>query len=317
MKSESFTLESADTPPVCDIIRSALLDAGACTVGFAEAAPVPAAEWEAFERWLAAGKHAGMEYMRNYPEIRRDPRQLLPGARTVISMAFQYPQAQAGHTGMAAYAFGRDYHKVIRKKLKKVLSELEKSDISANYRICIDSAPILERYWAVQAGVGHRGRNGAIIVPGYGSFVFLAEIITDLELPRSTPSAQKCLGCNLCIKKCPGRALNVNSELNCTRCISYLTIEHRGDWDDTGREVMATPHGKSTIFGCDLCLSLCPHNRRTETKVLTEFSPAPEMLTFDPTAAAALTPEEFKQRFAGLPLSRLHPEDLPRNLRLS
>lgn len=330
MKSDDFYLESPANPgespvnhgksPVNhgesgDIIRSALLDAGACAVGFAEATTVDEGEWEAFQRWLANGKNAGMDYMHNYPDIRRDPRLLLPGARTVISLAFQYPQAPANNPRIAAYAFGRDYHKVIRKKIKKVLSELPEIYKNAKYRICIDSAPILERYWGVKSGIGYRGRNGAIIVPGYGSFVFLAEVVTALELTPSSPSTDKCIGCNFCIKKCPGRALNVNGEVNCTKCISYLTIEHRGEWDATGTEVMETEHGRNTLFGCDLCLSLCPHNRRTDSKVIPELQPTPEMLTLNPTELATLSEEEYRRRFAGLPLSRLHHPDLTRNLR--
>lgn len=320
MKAETFNSESNIFSQYGASIRKALLNAGACAVGFATAAPVEPEEWEAFRAWLQHGKNAGMEYMHNYPEIRQDPRLLLDGARTVISLAFPYPRApkREPEEGLiAAYAFGKDYHKVIRKKLKKVLSEIEILDVKPEFRICIDSAPILERYWAVKSGIGYRGRNGAIIVPGFGSYVFLAEIITNIPLPPSSPSTEKCLGCNLCIKKCPTRALSLNGEINCTHCISYLTIEHRGEWDAKGKTAMSTPHGRATLFGCDLCLSLCPHNLRLPQEFLPEFMPEERVITLHREEIIKEDPEKFKSRMAGSPISRAHYPDLLRNAKNS
>ena len=162
-------------------IRKILLEGGACAVGFAKAAEVDPGEWELFEEWLSRGRHAGMEYMRNHPQIRRDPRLLLEGANSIISIAFNYRGDTAPNSPVASYALGDDYHDVLRDLLNRCLNSFP---TDAGYRICIDSAPILERYWARKAGVGFIGDNGALIVPGAGSMVFLAEIVTPLPLGR-------------------------------------------------------------------------------------------------------------------------------------
>ena len=147
-------------------IRKILLEGGACAVGFAKAAEVDPGEWELFEEWLSRGRHAGMEYMRNHPQIRRDPRLLLEGANSIISIAFNYRGDTAPNSPVASYALGDDYHDVLRDLLNRCLNSFP---TDAGYRICIDSAPILERYWARKAGVGFIGDNGALIVPGAGS----------------------------------------------------------------------------------------------------------------------------------------------------
>lgn len=311
------------------IIRAAR-EAGALAVGFAEAAPVDDAAFAEYVGWLDSGQNAGMEYMRNYPEIRRDPRLLLDGARTVISIAFSYaPDVEEANlvrkapTGIACYAWGDDYHDVLRKRLKNAMKllNIDKSD----YRICIDSAPILERYWAVKAGVGTRCANGAVSVPGQGSRVFLTEIVTTLVIAPDAPLKDVhdvCDGCGACHRVCPAGALNSDGLIDCKRCLSYLTIEHRGDFDAEARTALDTPAGKRTLFGCDLCLSVCKLNKEeTLSPKLPELgmrSVVREIMSTPPEQLeekffVGMTSEDFDIVFSKSPLRRAKLEGLRRN----
>ncbi|MDE5869390.1 MAG: DUF1730 domain-containing protein, partial [Muribaculaceae bacterium] len=262
-----------------DRLTEIFLEAGAVAVGVSKAEPVAENHWQAFESWLESGKNAGMGYMANHLSIRRDPRLLLDGARSVISLAFSFAQAEyrdADKWMIACYAYGEDYHDVLRRRIGEAVNKL-KMTYGGEYRICIDSAPILERYWAEKSGIGIIGRNGSLIVPGYGSMVFLSEVITTLELREETfigSTTQKlkqsferkqlrekrgeergerreggereekgekrekwrgekigvCLRCGKCMAVCPGRAITEDGGVDARRCLSYLTIEHKGEW---------------------------------------------------------------------------------------
>lgn len=272
-----------------------LEESGAAAFGAAEAAPVPDEEWARFEDWIARGWHAGMGYMENYPEIRRDPRLLLPGATTIISIAYNYRQPNP-YRGVATYAIGRDYHKVLRKRLKKVVGTM-KTEFGGEWRICIDSAPILERYWAQRCGVGVRSPlHGNIVVPGTGSMVFLAEILTTLPIPSFTSRR----GDNIppeptaAASPCPTGALQEGGTVDARRCINYLTIEHRG-----GLTEEETAWVGEAVFGCDICLRACPANRGEAPEVLPEFRPMKGLKEF-----LEGTPGEFD--ISKSPLKRAH-----------
>lgn len=253
-------------------IRKLLLESGACAVGFAEAGRVDDKVWREFLKWLDSGMNAGMAYMRNYPEIRRDPRLLLEGAKTVISLAFNYRQPNPC-PAIATYALGKDYHNVLRKRLKKVVTRL-KQEYGAEWRICIDSAPILERYWAEKAGIGFRSpMHGNIVVPGVGSMVFLAEIITTMPIQADNPIQIPCLPEDEepSSAVCPTGALKANGMVDARLCINYLTIEHKGDWDEIQREIMRRPGARDKIFGCDICQRGCSYNLHGSPSLLDEF----------------------------------------------
>ena len=226
--------------------------------------------------------HAGMAYMERWREIRRDPRLLLDGAGTVISIAFNYRQENP-YPQIATYALGEDYHKVLRKRLKKVTAAL-REEYGGEYRICIDSAPILERYWARRCGVGYRSPvSGNIVVPGVGSMVFLAEIITTNRWASWSDSAD----CGEAIHEaspaisdlspCPTKALQPGGRVDSRRCINYLTIEHKGEWDELQRALMESPGACGKIFGCDICQLACPSNSSSPRQVLPEFKPLPQL----------------------------------------
>ncbi len=302
-------------------VRQRLLDAGACAVGFASAEPVDDEEWRRFQSWLKAGYNAGMDYMANYPEIKRDPRLLLEGARTIISLAFDYRPAEfrpLSYPMIAAYAYGDDYHDALRKRLRPIVKELREK-IGGEWRICIDSAPIREKYWAQKAGIGYRGDNGAIIIPGIGSMVFLVELITTNDFEPDESCSKNCDHCGACLKACPTGALSEDGLIDSRRCLNYLTIEHRGQWEDTiSVEIMASAAGRNTFFGCDRCLRVCHYNSpdrnpRNNT-LIPEFSPRQEILSLADSSMTEINAEMMKYRLQRSPLRRSGQEGLQRNL---
>lgn len=300
-------------------IRSILFASGACAVGFAKAEPVDSEVWRGFSDWLSRGDNAGMEYMYNYPDLRRDPRLLLDGARTVISIAYSYAPAKWRNPDLgeiAAYAYGKDYHKVLRKLLKPALNEISATYSDSAFRICIDSAPVLERYWAQKAGIGFIGDNSALIVPGYGSMVFLVEILTTLDIAPDNPDTRDCGHCGACRKACPGKAIIDNCQIDCRRCISYLTIEHRGEWIlEESSEVMKTEAARNSIYGCDTCLRVCPHNRGVPPTSIEDFHPSIQMLSLSFEYIKSLKNSEDLQRLIpGSPMTRAGVSGLLRNI---
>lgn len=257
-------------------LEELLQDSGAVAYGWTVAACVPEEEWAFFEDWIDKGFHAGMGYMENYPEIRKDPRLLLPGAKTIISVAYNYRQSNP-YRGVATYALGQDYHKVLRKRLKKVTLSMKK-EFGGDWRVCVDSAPILERYWAQKCGVGSRSPvHGNIIVPGVGSMVFLAEILSTLEIePLGVTPQYSQTGCPEEISPaCPTGALQPGGTVDARRCINYLTIEHKGELDGRQKQLVG-----DAFFGCDICQRGCPCNSGPNPPVIPEFHPLPGLESF-------------------------------------
>lgn len=314
-------------------------DIGFIAIGAAKAEPIDEKAWNAFVRWLEDGNNAGMGYMANHQAIRRDPRLLLEGARTVISLAFSFAPPIFRNPSLpmiACYAYGDDYHEVLRRRLRQMVEKWERCH-GGSYRICIDSAPIAERYWAVKCGIGTIGENGSVIVPGYGSMVFLAEVITTLPLekinsilsednpfiksrPDSSVYTEKktCNNCGSCIKACPGKAISQDGTIDAKRCLSYLTIEHRGVFTEASSiEALATPAGENTLFGCDLCLRSCPLNRNLSASNIEEFRPREEIMRLTAADIAEMSGENFSRIFKNSPLKRSKLHGLKRNLKIT
>lgn len=294
-------------------LRAALLEAGAAAVGFATAGPVSEDEDRRLRGWLAAGHHAGMVWMERHADLRRDLDNVLPGTRTVISLAFPYAPQQERPSDLpylSRYAYGRDYHEAIRSLLTAVL---EQTGILSSCRLCIDSAPVSERFWAIRAGIGYRGDNGALIAPCIGPEVFLAEILTTIEFEPDSPSSAECLHCGACRRACPTGALQPDGTIDCRRCISYLTIEHRGPWTDPDAiTAMSTPAGRNSLFGCDRCITACPLRNDTSSPHIWN-QPLPAMLALAPADIPAQQ-SEFKRRFAHTALLRPGLQNLLRNI---
>lgn len=294
-----------------------MLEAGAAAVGFASAGPVSEDEDRRLRGWLAAGHHAGMAWMERHADLRRNLNNVLPGTKTVISLAFPYAPERERSSDLpylSRYAYGTDYHEAIRSLLTAVLGEM---NIVSSCRICVDSAPVSERFWAIRAGIGYRGDNGALIVPGIGPEVFLAEILTTIEFEPDSPSNAECMHCGACRRACPTGALQSDGTIDCRRCISYLTIEHRGPWTDPDAiAAMHTVAGRNSLLGCDRCVTACPL-RAEYSELSSEGLPAlpslPEMLTLTPDDIP-YTPAEFRRRFAHTALSRPGLNSLLRNI---
>lgn len=278
-------------------IRGLCMQAGACAVGFAEAGAVDESHRDAFSRWIAGCGHAAMAYMERYAEQRFDTRLLLPGARSVISVAFPYrPSGGYHHALIADYALGRDYHVVLRRRLQPVIDFL--SSIGARNRVCVDTAPVLERFWAVKTGVGFIGRNKMLIVPGVGTGIFLAEIITTQYLHPDTPCDLTCGACFRCVSACPGCALSVDGLFAASRCRSYLTIESR-------EPLPSQLPASAKVYGCDICAAVCPYNKCEPPEPVSDFFPDRRLLSIDRETLMQLTSSQFKRLFAGSAVSRI------------
>lgn len=238
-------------------IRREVFAVGAYACGVVRAMPVTAEAVARYEEWLADGNAGNMDYLGRYGEVRRDPRLLLDGegARTLIVTLFAYQDnvhPAEGVPYIAHYALGQDYHDVLRRRLKTVIGQLCPR-FGGKWRICVDSAPLMERYWAARAGLGVIGDNGCLIVPGVGANFFIATIVTTAQMPTDDPveGTSHCLGCGRCVRACPTGALRGDGSVDARRCISYLTIESH---DDIPADI---PTG-NTLYGCDVCRRACP-----------------------------------------------------------
>lgn len=280
--------------------------AGAVGVGCAAADLVDESVRREYMRWLATGSHGTMGYMAANVEVRFDPRRLLPGAKTVISMAFPYrPPGGYHHRLIADYALGKDYHRVLKERLSRV-GRFISDNYGAQTRVCVDTAPILERYWAQKSGVGFIGQNRQLIVPGAGSEIFLAEIVTTLALESDRPLQNGCDGCGMCIRQCPGQAISADG-FDARKCHSYLTIEYRGSFSD-GLNL------GQRAYGCDMCQSLCPHNKGVAVEPLEEFYPDARLLKLDAETIANMTGGEWRRFTAESAMSRITLRQMLRNL---
>lgn len=287
-------------------VKAALSEVGVFKSGIAVAEPVDEAVAATYDEWLSDHRHASMGYLEKYSEIRRDVSLLLPGARSVVSCAFNYYPGKLADSPLqwASYALGDDYHDVVRSRLTRVADEITRLT-GAECRVCVDTAPIFERYWAVRSGVGFVGLNRQLIVPGAGSHFFLGEIVTTLALDADEPCGLSCGGCRRCLSACPGGALT-DGGIDANRCLSYLTIEHRGDFPEgtrTGRHV----------YGCDVCQDVCPHNQNAPVTDIEEFRPRPAILALDAAAISAMSQEEFSTLFRRSAIKRTKLAGLLRN----
>lgn len=311
-------------------ISDIILSTGAVGFGIARVDTVPDEEFRRYVSWLGAGCHGSMSYMERNIDVRHDPRLLLPGAKSIIMVAFPYyhvDQFEGNLSRISAYAHGDDYHEVIRRKLTGVVTGLIESRViynspegnnaldinqqslsSDDFRICVDTAPLLERYWAVRAGLGFIGRNHLLIVPGYGSYVLLGSIITTVAFQSSSPSFQSCSGCNRCISACPVNALSESEPHRSNRCLSYLTIEHRGEFPHE-----TDLHGR--LYGCDICQQVCPHNNHPTPTPIAEFTPREALRELSPECALQLTQSEFSGIMRQSAIKRTKLAGLQRNAR--
>jgi len=256
-----------------------------------------------FEDWLKKRYNAEMHWLENNFDLRMDPRKLHPGTKTVISLNFPYqPEENALSTEapkIARYAYGRDYHKVLKKKLKALLFSIREEYGDVNGRAFVDSGPVHERAWAEKSGLGWIGKNSLILSKKAGSYFFLAELLVDLSLQPDLPTTDHCGSCTRCIDACPTDAIVANQVIDSNRCISYLTIELK---DALPAEFSEKLNGWA--FGCDICQEVCPWNRFSKPHSEAEFNPHPELNKMEKTEWLEITEEIFNERLGNTPLKR-------------
>lgn len=269
-------------------------------------------EEERYMRWLADNCQATMSYMERNIDKRVDPRKLVDGAKSIISVALNYypHQKQATHAPQFAYyAYGKDYHYVVKDKLKQLYDFIQSRYPEMTGRYFSDSAPVLERFWAAQAGIGFVGKNSLLIIPGKGSFFFLGELIVDIELDYDSPVSENCGSCTRCIDACPTGAIDQPYRVDANRCISYQTIENR--WEISS---FVAPRLKNYVFGCDICQKVCPWNRASTPHSTPEFMPSDEFMAIDLKSLLEMDEGQYREIFRGSAVKRTKFSGLKRNV---
>jgi epoxyqueuosine reductase len=265
------------------------------------------------EAWLKSGMHGKMNYMENNFDKRVDPRKLVEGAKSVISVLHNYftheiqkhPEAPV----LSKYAYGTDYHFVLKDKLRKLLAFMNAAIGEINGRAFVDSAPVLDRAWAARSGTGWIGKNTNLLVKGAGSFFFIGELIVDVELATDAPAKDLCGNCRLCMDSCPTGAIIGPRELDARRCISYLTVEYRDQLPAEMRDKM-----QNRVFGCDICQDVCPHNKEAIPHTEPMFNADPEMLEMSSEDWYEMERRLFKRHFARSAVKRAGYEQVKRNI---
>jgi epoxyqueuosine reductase len=304
-----------DRSAAAERVRALAREAGFELYGIATLAP--AATGAAYERWLERGDQAGMAWLERNRALRHDPRGLLPGARSALVVGLRYaplageepPPAESIWPRVARYARGRDYHLVLRERLERVARAVVAERPEAQTRVCVDTAPLLERELAARAGLGAIGKNTNLLNPRFGSWFLLGELLTTLDLAPDAPVADLCGDCHLCLDACPTGALPAPYRLDARRCLSYWTIEHRGEIDGELR-----PRVAERLFGCDICQEVCPWNRKempaADEPELRLEGPRREL---DLTGLLGMSADSYRADFRDSAMARAKREGLRRN----
>lgn len=264
------------------------------------------------EAWLKAERNGKMGYMENHFDKRLDPRLLVPGGKSVISVLLNYysdDQQPEGAPKISKYAYGADYHFVIKEKLKELFSFIHQEIGEVNGRVFVDSAPVMDRAWAEKSGLGWIGKNTNLITQKVGSYFFIAEMILDLDLEYDLPTTDHCGTCTACIDACPTEAIVAPYQLDATKCISYLTIELKDQLPTEFQGKM-----DNWAFGCDVCQDVCPWNRFSKQHNEPLFNSKPEILNYSKKDWEELTSDTFNTIFKNSAISRTKYEGLKRNI---
>lgn len=266
------------------------------------------------EQWLHNGYHGKMSYMENHFDKRLDPRVLVPGSKSVISLLYNYytdeKQIDKSAPKLSTYAYGKDYHFVIKDKLKALMTFIQEKIGDINGRVFVDSAPVMERSWAKKSGVGWVGKNANLITKQAGSYFFLSEMICDLDLEPDGPIKDYCGTCTACIDSCPTDAILPEGTIDGSKCISYLTIELKDE------VIPKQFEGKmdNWMFGCDVCQEVCPWNRFAKKHNTPAFTPHEDLLSLSKTDWKELTQEVFQDLFKKSAVKRTKYKGLKRNI---
>ncbi len=269
------------------------------------------ADADRFREWIARRYHGEMAWMEARPERREDPRVYMPGAVSIVCVAQSYlvqeaPVAPPDRGEVSVYARGEDYHRVLKECLREMEAEIH--GLGGRARACVDTSAVLEKPWAAQAGVGWVGKNTLLLREELGSYVFLGELVTDLDLAPDPPSVDRCGTCDRCITACPTAAIVAPYVLDSRLCISYLTIEHRGPIPRGLRPAIG-----NRVFGCDDCQTVCPWNRHAKAASEARYGPREASVAPPLAELLALSEEAFRARFRDTAVSRARREGLARN----
>lgn len=302
-----------------DKIKAEASRLGFFVCGFARAEPVSEAMRLHYLGWLADGRNADMAYLGNNLDKRFDPRLLMPGVKTIVVVAQNYFPARRlpeGEPQIADYALGLDYHDIVKQKLRQLAATVGIAD----YRAFVDTAPVLERYWAVRAGLGWIGKNQQLIIPHAGSEFFLGELFVTVELPPDEPLPNRCGTCHRCVDACPTHALSLPAtcvegygditRFDARLCLSYQTIENRGEMTVDAKAAMG-----DTFYGCDRCQRACPWNRFAKPSTEPLLQPREELLAMTRQKWENLTEEDYRRLFKGSAVKRAKYEGLMRNIK--
>ncbi|WP_420562593.1 tRNA epoxyqueuosine(34) reductase QueG [Thalassobaculum sp.] len=303
------------TPSLTDRIKAEARAAGFDAVGIARA-EVGAREQARLDAFVAEGQYGEMGWMADTHERRRDPKTLWPEARSVIVCAMNYgpehdPMADLQHSDrgvIAAYARNRDYHDLVKKRLKRVARWMH-AELDCQVKVFVDTAPVMEKPLAARAGVGWQGKHSNLVSREHGSWLFLGEIFTTLELPTDAAETDHCGSCRRCLDICPTDAFPTAYTLDARRCLSYLTIEHKGPIPHEFRAPMG-----NRIYGCDDCLAVCPWNKFAETAREAAFIARDDLTLPKLSELAGLDDAAFRARFSGSPIKRTGRDRFTRNV---
>jgi epoxyqueuosine reductase len=294
------------------LIKSIATDLGFSFCGISKAEFLKE-EAPQLEEWLKRGYHGKMSYMENHFDKRLDPTLLVPGAKSVISLLYNYyPEKDLANDNLkiAKYAYGEDYHFVIKDKLSEFLQHIQNEIGDVQGRAFVDSGPVMERSWAKKSGIGWIGKNSLLLNKSMGSFFFLAELIIDLELEYDGPAKDYCGTCTACMDACPTDAIPQPYVVDGSKCISYFTIELK-------EEIPSSVKGKfeNWIFGCDICQDVCPWNSFSKPHQENRFSPHPDLKNMTQSDWREITDEVFQKLFKKSAVKRTKLEGLKRNVR--
>jgi epoxyqueuosine reductase len=303
-----------DRSEITEKIKALALEAGFSKTGVAAVEPLGEAA-DRFEAWVASGAHGLMQWMERRHEERRNIQMLVPDAKSILSLALNYyspvqvdPDAD---NKISRYAWGTDYHEVVPPMLATLLEKIREIVPGADGRYYTDTGPILERELAQRAGIGWIGKHTNVISREVGSWVFLAEIILNIDLEPDAPASDMCGTCTRCIDACPTDAITGPYQIDARKCIAYLTIELKPE-HDIPKEFADKLEG--WIYGCDICQDVCPWNRFAQPTAIPEFAPRPEIVSLDTDSILSMEQEEFSARFRKSPMKRAKLAGLKRNI---
>ncbi len=297
-------------------LAKAALERGFVACGIASAAEDPVRA-ERLEEWLGEGHHGTMEWMETRAHHRRSPQGLWPEARSVIALGMSYAPANdpmrleeyPSHARISVYAQGKDYHDTVKKRLKALARWLVAQKPDAKVKVFVDTAPVMEKPLGEAAGIGWQGKHTNLVSPGHGSWLFLGAIYTTLELEPNDPQRDQCGSCSACLDSCPTDAFPAPYTLDARRCISYLTIEHKGPIAEEFREALG-----NRIYGCDDCLAVCPWNKFASTAhTMRDFLPRAELTSPRLGELLSLDDAAFRNLFSGSPIKRIGRDRFVRN----